>query len=120
MGVVDNIKEITGLIQKIDNIELYRKILDLHAEVLGLVDENRGLRDKVQALEGRLAVRENLVFQGSVYIIRNDDGSSKGPFCTGCWDGKNLLARLVDYGSNTYLNCPNCSKTFKTLIRPHG
>ena len=40
-------KEAVGLFQKIDNIDLYRKILDLQAEVIALVQENTELKQRV-------------------------------------------------------------------------
>jgi len=34
MGVIDTAKEAVQLVQKIDNIELYQKILDLQSDAL--------------------------------------------------------------------------------------
>ena len=46
MSIIDNIKSITTTIRQIDNIELYRRILDLQAEIINVVSENQELRQE--------------------------------------------------------------------------
>jgi hypothetical protein len=70
MGIIENVKEAVGLVQKIDNIDLYRKILDLQAEVMALVQENTELKQKAR-------IAQDLVFRDNSYW-RN----SEGPFCS--------------------------------------
>jgi hypothetical protein len=40
MGIVDNIKDVAKTVRQIDNIELYKQILDLQGEGMELVEEN--------------------------------------------------------------------------------
>ena len=118
MGVLENVKEVTGLIQKIDNIELYRKILDLQAEVFNLVDENRKLKQDSDELREKQRIKETLFFDKSVYVIQKADGKEEGPFCPSCWDGHKRLSRLAEYGNTAYLRCPVCDKAARTQRRP--
>jgi len=37
MGIVEDVREAVKLVQQVDNIDLYRKILDLQAEVQEMV-----------------------------------------------------------------------------------
>ena len=120
MGVIENVKEVTTLIQKIDNIELYKKILDLQGEILTLVDENRKLKSELDDLKERQKVRDSLVFDHSVYMLKKSDGQESGPFCAPCWDGGKKLVRLSDYDHPEYLWCQVCDKRPRTRRRPVG
>lgn len=72
MGVVDTLKETIGLLQKVDNIDLYRRMLDLQTQVMALVEEN-------QTLKQRLATRDELTFDANAYWR-----GEEGPFCSAC------------------------------------
>lgn len=45
MGMVDNFKELVGLVVKLDNIELLQKIMELQRDAMSLVQENHALVD---------------------------------------------------------------------------
>jgi hypothetical protein len=95
MGVIETVKDVAGLIQKYDNIELIRRVVELQEQVYDLVTENRTLKD-------RLTTRDQLVFRKNSYW-RGDDG----PFCSQCWDGEGRLVRLhVSPGLTA--QCPKC------------
>ena len=51
LGLYDSVKEVAGIIQKADNIELYSKILDVQKEAIDLIEENRKLKNKICELE---------------------------------------------------------------------
>src|SRR5688500_13565078 len=92
MGVIDTAKEAVQLVQKIDNIELYRKILELQSDALKMVDENSNLRDKVKELEGAFAIKDTLVFEDNSYFVVKESGK-EGPYCSLCWDKDRKLVR---------------------------
>jgi len=100
MGIIENVKEAVAIVQRIDNLDLYRKILDLQAEVTALVEENN-------ALKRRLSVAEDLVFRENSYWRTNGDG----PFCCRCWDADSKLIRLI-VQSGFKPHCPNCGNYF--------
>lgn len=95
MGVLDTLKETVGLIQKVDNIELYRRMLDLQAQVQALVDDNRSLKERL-AIRDQLSFRENSYFRGD-----------EGPYCSPCWDTRGILVRL-HVRADHYPQCPSC------------
>lgn len=95
MGIVDTLKETVGLIQKVDNIDLYRRMLELQAQVLSLVEENRVLREN-------LADRQSVTFRDNAYW--QEDGSS---FCSKCFDVEQKLVRL-HLRKGFHPQCPGC------------
>jgi len=103
MGVLDEVKSIASLIQKIDNIELYRKILDLQAEIFKLVEENTGLKHKVADLERTKVIASELRFERDAYWRGAD-----GPFCSNCWDNHQGLIRMLKCGNPAFSQCPSC------------
>jgi regulator of replication initiation timing len=103
MGILDEVKSIASTIQKIDNIELYRKILDLQAEITELVQENHGLRRKIADLEQTLAIADELRFERQAYWRGTD-----GPYCTNCWDNRQRLVRMLKCGNPAFSECPTC------------
>jgi ClpP class serine protease len=107
MSVLDTAKQVVELVQKADNIELYRKILDLQAELLKLVDDNGALRDQVKALREQLVLKANLRFRGNRYWSVREDGKEEGPFCPTCWDIDQRLVRNL--ATDTMVFCYYCA-----------
>jgi hypothetical protein len=93
MGVLETAKDAVMLVQKIDNIELYKKILDLQSDALKMVEENGKLRGEVHRLEEAFKIRDTLVFENNHYYGVKDD-TKEGPYCTYCWDQDRKLVRL--------------------------
>ena len=94
MSIVDNLKEVVALVQKIDNIELLRQIMSLQAEVLSLWDENNRLKAEVRAVKEQLAYAGELRFHRDGYWKPTPDGKEEGPFCSVCWDVDRTLVRM--------------------------
>jgi hypothetical protein len=72
-------------VQKIDNLELYKTILDLQSDALKVMEENGRLRERNKVLEEAFKIKDTLVFEDNVYFTVNE-GEKAGPFCTYCWD----------------------------------
>ena len=97
MGVYDAMKDVAALVQKMDNVELMRKVVDLQTQVYQQADELRALKEE-------LATRRSLVFRDNAYW---DRASGEGPFCSKCWDVHSKLVRL--HSSSRYKpQCQNC------------
>ena len=110
MGIIDDVKSVTKVIQQIDNVELYRQILDLQAEIMNLVDENRNLKET-------LKTKESLVFEHNAYWKKAQDGTrSDGPFCSRCWDKENQPVRMLVIDSRWH-ECPSCKEPVNTSGR---
>ncbi len=86
MAVVDTIKELVSLIQKLDNIDLQRRILAVQAEALDLIEQNGKLRQRVSELEELIAKRAEVRSENGVYYRNLEDGSREGPICSRCWN----------------------------------
>ena len=86
MGIIDNIRSVAKTVQQIDNIELYRQILDLQAEITDLVEENSELKRTVAELREQAKIASDLVPDEDCYWLppRSVYQDSDGPFCTNC------------------------------------
>lgn len=108
MGLVTDIKEVAELVQKADNIELYRRILDLQKEALEEQEGKLQLQARIRALEKRLDLGERLTARNNAYWLAEGDGSEDGPFCTVCWDQKDRLVRLHNVDAKGQGICHGC------------
>lgn len=113
MSILDDVKSLAKTIQQIDNIELYRKILDLQGEILDLVEENKKLKNEIGLLEEKFRIKESLEFKLDTYWIKKAVGVEDGPFCSKCWDTQQQLVRLIFCGNPQYSECPNCKRPIK-------
>jgi hypothetical protein len=102
MSILESVKETVGLIQKIDNIDLYRQVLDLQSQILQLVEDNLSLKNENRDLRNQLTTRGNLSFRANGYWLGDE-----GPYCTGCWDGESKLVR-IHVENKTTPQCPRC------------
>lgn len=107
MGLLENIKDAVSIIQKADNLDLYRQILDIQREALEqqeamykLQDENRELKDKL-ALKGRIIRHREPV------ITIEDDPT---PYCAVCYGKENKLIQLKPV--DDYYFCQNCKMSY--------
>lgn len=108
MGILDEVKSVANTIRQIDNIELYKQILDLQAEILKLVEENNSLRSEVGALKGKLTTREKLIFKKNAYWIPSEGSALSGPFCSNCWDVRLNVVRMHMSEGTGFGECPTC------------
>ena len=122
MGIIENAKEAVKLVQQIDNMELYRNILDLQAEALELVQQLKEKDETIEKLKTALELKGKMVCEHSAYWIKDDQGSkTDGPFCTNCFDNEHATRRLVQGGkpSNkgghdwSWIQCPKCKVPFR-------
>lgn len=108
MSIVENLKEIVSLVQKIDNIELLKNILSLQVEIQRQFEENVGLRQQVVELKEELRVKDSLRFDNGEYYLRKEGSSEDGPFCSTCWDVDRKLVRMVRGGMTDSFYCQYC------------
>lgn len=110
MGILDTAKDVVSIVQKIDNIELYKQILSLQSEILKLVDENTNLRQEVSSLKEELKIKGLLRYDASQDAYYCDTGTPEleGPFCQVCWDVDKKLVRMAK-GGYEGIFCRYCS-----------
>lgn len=121
MGIIEDTKEVVKLVQQIDNIELYRKILDLQGEVLELVQQNREKDQTIEQLKKTMELKGKMICERSAYYQVDDEGKKiSGPFCTNCFDNEYATRRLVsgfqpkgqNGHSHWWVQCPKCKVPF--------
>ena len=110
MGIIDTAKDLATLVQKLDNIELNKKILELQGQIMSVLDENYSLKGQVRDLSGRLEFQGGLEFRQNMYFRRVPDGSEDGPFCSKCWDVEKTAVRLQTLRSGAQF-CPSCKRS---------
>lgn len=117
MSIIEEAKAVAKLIQQIDNVELYQKILNLQAEIMDLVEENRKLKEEIRSLEDSLKIKESLKFQHNAYWRDLSDDKTEGPFCSKCWDKDKDLVRMISMPNDQYSQCPDCKQPVNTSGR---
>jgi hypothetical protein len=111
MGVIDTVKDVAFLVQKVDNIEIVKRVLELQDQVFELVEENRDLKEQTRLLKERLATREQMTFRKNAYW-KGDDG----PFCPQCFDAAGLSMRMLKSPGFA----PDCPKCHTVATDPDG
>jgi len=47
LSIIDDVESVAKTVQQIDNIDLYRQILDLQGEIMEMVEENRDVKARI-------------------------------------------------------------------------
>ncbi len=129
MGIVDNFKEVVALVQQVDNIDLYRKILDLQSQAIAQASEIVELKRALQEREEQ--IRElgrhekfvgKLVRSGQAYYLASDNGQPTGdPYCSHCWESKNVAIHIHQDPRDRRISvCPTCKNVFDWHRRASG
>lgn len=117
MDFENKIKLLTKQIKKVNDAELYKSMLEVRAEILIILEENKSLKEELEQLEGKLKTMEekmkimrSLKLENSVYWAFSDKGDQQGPFCPNCWNAKQILVPMEkDITRNrAYNKCPDC------------
>ncbi|MHC4173935.1 MAG: hypothetical protein ACYTBX_06905 [Planctomycetota bacterium] len=113
MGIIENAKDALKLVQKIDNIELYGKILDLQSEAFELIEQSKLKDEKIAKLKKALKVKGKMVCKDSAYYLTDDKGKIiDGPFCTKCFDADQDSIRIVAHTIHAQVKCLKCKVIF--------
>jgi len=114
MGVIDTAKDIYDLVKKGATIELQEKINQLREEAINLQSENTKLKERIKDLEDQLNIRENLIFDGSVYWFGTSDINRDGPYCQKCYDIDKNLVRLqrIEFKGRATFRCLQCKSRY--------
>lgn len=113
MGIYEGIKDVAKVLQQADNIELYKKLLDLSAQALDLQDELSRLRRENAELREQQDLSKKVIRHKSPYITISDEPQDIC-YCAVCW-GKSRHLIQIDVGENlgtNYFKCGNCGNTF--------
>ena len=96
MGIYEKIKDITNVIQKADNIDLYRQLLDLGKDALDMQEEIANLKTENQQLRDELSLNSRIVrHKGELFITLEGD-EDEIHYCSNCWGDRKKLIQLRD------------------------
>lgn len=110
MSIIDNAKEISQLIKKYNDTELYQKITDLSYEIFDIKEENLSLKEKIKELEKKDDIEKNISFYNDIGYIKNKN--TKIIYCTKCWDDEKKLIKLHHKARMGKYTCPKCKHDF--------
>lgn len=107
MGLLENLKDVALLAQKIGQLELYKQILQAEDEVREITREKRRLEDKVEDLEKKLKVKAAMMYEAPFYYQKDD----ATPFCAPCYEKDGHTLHLTkDYKGSWF--CRVCKNQF--------
>lgn len=106
MGLVDSITDIVKVVQQIDNIDLYQKIIGISAQAQELQTSLDNLNEENRELKRRKELFEKIIRHEEGYITLKDD-KQEIMYCSRCWD---VVDRLVQGHCNAIgqMHCPEC------------
>ena len=116
MSFYDALKDAISIAQKTDNIDLYRKLLDLSQDALDMQNkiyqltcENQKLKSQVEELTAAASIEEDLELQPGGFLIRlsEREKGSNIRYCAACWQNVKKLMPYVKSIGNAY-QCSNC------------
>jgi regulator of replication initiation timing len=115
MSFVDEVKSFAKLLQKVDNLELYREFVNLQTKAMELAGDNANLKKDNAELKERLEFREKLYFQDNMFW-HVDDTEKKQPYCSKCYQANGKPIFLHDEGEA--YRCPECDKYIRKDGKP--
>ncbi|SRR5258706_15236216 len=111
MGILDNAKQVAKAVEEIHNLELYQRVLNLHSDIIELVEENNRLRDENKELAKTVSLKQKMSFKEPFYYQDGD----QTPFCPACWESRNTPVHVL-FGYNgqeeTRWDCPSCKHMY--------
>lgn len=106
MGLNETIKELLSIAQKVDNIDLYRKMLDLEKIADDIQTENKRLKQEIKELKKQKDIESKVERHQESYITFSDD-EQKFKYCSHCWDSDRKIIQLKC--SEGEFRCPHCN-----------
>jgi hypothetical protein len=114
MSILDNVKEIARAIHEINNPDLYKRVLALHSDIVGLVEEDIQLRDENQKLKEMIRLENVMKFQEPFWYRVGDET----PYCPGCWESNaqpvHVIVEWQDDAGKSSWRCPVCKREYMT------
>jgi len=109
VGILDNAKQVAKAVEEIHNLELYQRVLNLHSDIIELVEENNRLRAENEEVHKTL--RKKMEFKEPFYYQEGDET----PFCPSCMESNDTPVHVVfvsNEPSAIHWNCPSCKTPY--------
>ena len=113
MSIIDNVKEIATLIQKLGDLELYRKIVELEGEIIEITREKRQIEERLATLLRNQDIIQQLKLGSPFYV--NTDCSEL--YCSRCIEYDRQAIHVVETGEIVMGRrvhvCPQCKTKYE-------
>lgn len=108
MGLYEGIKDVAKVIQQADNVELYKKLIELSSQALEMQSEITRLSSENAELKKEREVENRIERHQEPYITLKED-VEQILYCSHCWDYERKLVQVkcYDCGSFKCIHCEN-------------
>src|SRR5215469_15164064 len=93
MNILDRAKDVAQAAHE-QCLELSQRIVNLHSDIVALVEENGRLNDENKELKETLRLKREMKYKEPFYFVDGDDV----PFCPACWESKSQPVHLLCLG----------------------
>ena len=107
MGVIDTLKDVMSIAQKVDNIDLYRKLLDLNIQALDMQSEIANLKEENAKLKRKQDLSASIKRHKEAFITMEGEEPMLR-YCSHCWDADEKLVQLLCDEDTGSFECPHC------------
>lgn len=104
MGLVENIKDVAKIVQKSDNLDLYRQLINISEQALDQQNTINHLQEKIERLNKKLKNKEKIQRHPELYLTL--EGDDNIIYCTHCWDNEEKLIQMRT--TKGQFECPHC------------
>lgn len=102
MSILEKIKDAIIIAQKVDNIELYKQLLDINKEALDIQLELNDLKLENKSLKEQMEIHSNVIRHDDGLYITLEDDPLKIHYCAICWGN---TKKLIQMGKRGCINC---------------
>ena len=106
MGLYEGIKDIARVVQQADNVELYKKLLDLESQALDMQAEIATLQKENEELKLELYKKKRVVRHKGLFITLEGE-QPETVYCSTCYGKENMFIQMFDHDEEFY-QCPVC------------
>ena len=110
MGIYEGFKDAISIAQKADNVDLYKRLLDLSAQALDMQEEIRQLKAENAELKKAQEIEAKIERHTQPYVSLNDDPMHI-KYCSTCWSNQHKLIQLSPFHGNHY-HCGLCNANY--------
>ena len=108
MAIYDFIKDALTIAQQADNVDLYKKLLEIGRMALELQNENAELKKKIEEYAQAQKFEEDIVRHTEPYYTLKSEGEESDIYyCATCFGKENKKIQMV-YMDGYKLWCPAC------------
>ena len=105
MGLYEGIKDVAKIVQQADNVDLYRRLIELSAQALDMQNMINKLSEENAILKKKQDIEERIQRHSELYLtLKNEDSIL---YCSHCWDNERKLIQVSTL--NGLYQCPHCN-----------